>query len=66
MVRVSRFSVEKFLSHRSQKICRGIPQCFIIFGYRKTLGMRGGGGGIYVFLSFFLSHSAENFRRGDL
>ena len=44
MVRVSGFSVEKNLSHRSEKNCREIYQCFINIGYRKMLGRKGGGG----------------------
>ena len=39
---VSRFSVEKFLSHSPENFRRGIVYCCIIFGDRKTLDKRGG------------------------
>ena len=49
-VRVSRFSVENTLSHSSEKFRRRILQCLISFGYRETLGLRGGvGGGVTFF-----------------
>ncbi len=41
--RVSRFSVENFLSHSAESFPRGILCCCILFGYRKSLGKRGGG-----------------------
>ena len=50
--RVSRFSLEKISSQ-----CRN-------FGYRKMLGIREGVSRLSV--ENFLSHSAENFRRGTL
>ena len=34
---VSRLSVENFLPHSAENFCRGTLQCFINFGYRKTL-----------------------------
>ena len=39
---VSRFSVEKFLSHSAEKIRRAILHCCDNFGYRKSLDKRGG------------------------
>ena len=43
----------------------GILQCFINFRHRKSLDKRWGGGGVSRFsVGNFLSHSAENFRRG--
>ena len=46
---VSSFSVEIFLSHSSESFRRGILQRFINFGYRKSLGIRGGAGGFTFF-----------------
>ena len=100
---VSRFSVEKFLSHSAENFRRGILYCCNNFGYRKSLDKRGGyqdfpskffcltvpkisvgesfivaiisamekvwirEGGVSRFsVENFLSHSAENFRRGIL
>ena len=59
---VSRFSVEFFLSHSAENFCWGTLQCFINFGYRKSLVKRGGVSSIYV--EFFLSQSAEKFPYG--
>ena len=61
---VSRFSVEKFLSHSPENFRRGIVYCCIIFGDRKTLDKRGGVSGFSV--ENFSSHSAEKFRGGIL
>ena len=62
MGRESRLSVENVLSHSAEKFRIGILQCFLNFGYRKSLALRG--------LSRFsienlLSHSARNFCRGN-
>ena len=65
-VRVSRFSVENTLSHSSEKFRRRILQCLISFGYRETLGLRGGvGGGLrfsveVVFVSEYRNISQMN------
>ena len=40
-VGVSRSSVENFLPHSAENFCRGTLQCFINFGYRKTLCLWG-------------------------
>ena len=40
--RVSRFSVENFLSHSAENFRRGILYCCFSFGYRKSLDKRGG------------------------
>ncbi len=37
---VSRFSVEKFISHSAEKFLRGIFYCFINFRYRKLLRIK--------------------------
>ena len=42
---VSRFSVEIVLSHSTETFRKGILQCFIKFGCRKSLWIRGGEGG---------------------
>ena len=47
---VSRFSVEKFLSQGAENLRGGTLLCVIIFGYRKSLNERVGGGGISRFL----------------
>ncbi len=44
---VSRFSVEKFISHSAEKFLRGIFYRFINFRYRKLLGIREGGNTIF-------------------
>ena len=61
-VGVSRFSSENFLSHSSERIHRGMLQCFIIFGYLKKLGISRGRG-IKMLGQIFLCHSAEKLRR---
>ena len=38
---VSKFSVEKFLTHRHEKLRTRTLQCLTIFGYRKDLCSRG-------------------------
>ena len=40
-VRVSSSSVENFLPHSAENFCMGTLQCFINFGYRKTLCLWG-------------------------
>ena len=62
--RVSRFSVEKFLSHSAENFRRGILYCCINFVCRKSLDKRKGISRIYV--EIFLSGSAERLRRGIL
>ena len=64
-MRVSRFSVENTLSHSSEKFRRRILQCLISFGYRETLGLRGGVGGLrfsveVVFVSEYRNISQMN------
>ena len=63
---VSRLSIEKFLSHRAEKLRRGWEffkvSLIVNLGYRKKLNKRGGS--IKIFRRIFLSHSAEKFRRG--
>ena len=51
---------QNFLSDIAEKLRRGTHQCVINFGFRKILGFREL---CHVFVSKFLSHSAENFRR---
>ena len=58
---VSRFSVEKFLSHSAEKLRTRTLQCFTNFEYRKIFRF---GGLCHVFCRIFSSQSAENFRRG--
>ena len=41
--RVSRYSVEKFLSHSAENFRRGILYCCINFVYQKSLDKRRGG-----------------------
>ena len=59
---VSRFYVEKFLSHSTEKFRRGFFYCCVNFEYRKKLEKRGGGV-IKILRRKILTHSAENFRR---
>ena len=61
---MSRFSVEKLLSHSAVTFCTGILYCCNNFGYRKTLVKRGEVSRLSV--EKFLSYSAENFRRGTI
>ena len=64
---VSRYSVEKFLSHSAEKSRRGILESFINFGYRRSLDERVVGGRVSRFsVENFLSHSAEKTRRATL
>ena len=55
-----------FLSHSAEKFPKGILYCCNIFGYRKSLDKRGGGGVSTFSVDNFLSHSAKKFRRGIL
>ncbi len=54
---VSRFSVSNFLSHSAENFRRRFLYCCISFGYRRSLGKRGGGrGSIKIFCrKFFVS-----------
>ena len=63
---VSSFSVEIFLSHSSESFRRGILQWFINFGYRRMLGIKGGGGGLRLSVEVVLSQCTEAFRRSTL
>ena len=60
---VSRFSVEDFLSHSSEKIRRGPFVLSLISGIEKFYASEG-----YVnfFRRIFLSHCSEKNRRGNL
>ena len=60
---VSRFSVEKFLSHSPEKFRRGIVYCCIIFGDRKTLDKRGGS--IKIFCRKFFVSQCGKFQWGN-
>ena len=60
---VSRFSVEFLLSHSAEILGRGIPHCYSNFGFRNCRDKKGG---IKIFHRDFLSHIAENSRRGFL
>ncbi len=51
---VSRFSVEKFLSHTAEIFRRGIIYCCSVFGYRKSLDKKGGSDKIFR-RKFFVS-----------
>ena len=62
-MRVSRFSVEIYLSHSAEKFCRRTLQCFINFGYRKRFCFRGLCHDSRFSVEYFLSHSAEKFCR---
>ena len=62
--RVSRYSVEKFLSHSAENFRRGILYCCINFVCRKSLDKRKGISRISA--EIFLSGSAERLRRGIL
>ena len=74
---VSRFSFENFLSHSTEKLCRGTLLCSTKFLVsKKFMDKRVGGeeGSITIFrkgvsqfsVEIFFSHSAENFRRENL
>ncbi len=43
---MSRYSVGSFLSHSAENFRRGILYCCSIFGYRKNLDKKWGGGGV--------------------
>ena len=48
--------LQNFLSHSAENFRRVILQCFMNFGYRKMLEMRGGRGVINIFrLSCFVA-----------
>ena len=59
---VSKFSVEKFLSHSAEKIRKGIFYCCLTFGYRKSLYK---GGGYQDFVSRFFRRTVPNFSVGE-
>ena len=64
---MSRFSVEKLLSHSAVTFCTGILYCCNNFGYRKSFVKGGWGGGVSRFsIEIFLSHSAQKIRRGTI
>ena len=54
---VNRFSNESFLSQGAENLRGGTLLCVIIFGYRKSLNERVGGGGIssFSFENLFVS-----------
>ena len=56
---VSRFSVEKFLSHSAEIFRRGVLYCCSTFGYRRCLEKRGGG--IKVLRRKFFVSQCRNF-----
>ena len=58
---MSRFPVQKFLSHSDKKFRRGIFLCFRkILVSKKFMDKRKGGVSRFS-VEYFLSHSAENF-----
>ena len=62
--RVSRFSVENFLSHRAKKFPRGESfSVSLISGNKKIYAPEGYVTSLDFLSNFFLSHSAEMFRR---
>ena len=61
---VSRFSVEKFLSHSAETFRRGTFQCVTNFGYRKKLGQERGG--YHDFLSNLFCLTVANHFVGKL
>ena len=63
MVGVSRFSVRIVLSHSTAKTSLGMFQCFTVSGIEKIYALEGY---VMIFCRYFLSHSAENVRRGIL
>ena len=67
---MSRFSVEIFLSHSTERLRRGTLLGFTkILVSKKIMDKRGGGRGKGVSqfsVENFLSHSAEKIRRGTL
>ncbi len=63
---VSRFSVNNFLSHSAENFRRRILYCCISFGYRRSLGKRGGGEGDYQdFLSKIFCLTVPKISVGD-
>ena len=60
---VSRFSVEKFLSHSAEFFRRGIFSVSLIWGIENLLGIREGRDSRFS-VEIVLSHSAEISRRG--
>ena len=63
---VSKFSVEKFLSHSAENFRWVTIYRFASFGYRKNLCFRGLCHDFRFSVENFLSHSAENIRRQPL
>ena len=66
---MSRFSVDFFLSHSTEKFRRGNFVCFTKFlVWKKNMDKRGGGrkGASQFFVEIFLSHSTELFCRRNL
>ena len=64
--RVSRFSVEKFLSQSAEKFRRGTLLCFRKFLVPKNVSDKRGGGVSRFSVKIVLSHSTEKIRRGTL
>ena len=65
---ISRFSIENFLSHSTEKLPGGTLLCFTKFLVsKKSMDKRGGGSGVSRFsVESFLSYTAESFRWGIL
>ena len=57
---LSRILVENFLSHSSGNFRLKSLQCFINFGYRKMLGIKGLGGGFRFFSRSYLVTVYQN------
>ena len=63
---VSRFSVEKFLSHSAENFRRGDSSSVSLIWVIGKVWIRGGGEGVSKFsVENFLSHIAEVFRMGE-
>ncbi len=60
---MSRSSVGKILSHSAENFHWGILYYWSIFGNRKSLDNKGGGGVSRFSFEIILSHSTEKFRR---
>ena len=66
MQRVSRFFVQKFLSHSAEKLRRGTLLCFRKFLVSKNVRDKRGGGNHDLPSKLFSSHSTQTFSRGTL
>ena len=63
---ISRFSIENFLSHSTNKLRNGTHLFFTKILVSRNFMNKRGGGGVTIFRPIFFSHSTESFHRRTL